>query len=326
MIRVRVVGEHRLACRNDGFGFGKNGDRLSALITMSRDVLNRGGACLLRGFVLAAALLSTAGCIQQGPKTDRVRLPGPDGQAGALRPATQPGELGQVIQPCPPELHIRTIGQSVEGRPIECIVLGDGADVILLLATIHGNEGAGTSMLLRLAEHLIEHPHVLAGRQVVLVPVVNPDGLARGIRYNARGVDLNRNFPSANWSGEARSGRSPLSEPEAQAIYDLLHEYQPARITTIHEGLRCVDFDGPAEPMAQIMSMCCDLPLRQLGGRSGSLGSYAGVTLGRPLVTVELARHAHRLDENELWSRYCEMLLAGIEFDGNALARADQGN
>jgi murein peptide amidase A len=294
---------------------------------MSRYVFNRSGARSLLGATLAAVvLLSTVGCISEIPRIRRSRLPRPGGQAGALPPATRPGQVSQTTQPSPLEPQCRTIGYSVEGRPIECIVLGRGADVILLLATTHGNEGAGTPLLRRLADHLVEHSSLLAGRQVVLVPVVNPDGFARHVRYNARGVDLNRNFPSGNWIGDVHSGRAPLSEPETQAIHDLLDEYRPSRITTIHEGLRCVDFDGPAEPMAQIMSQCCDLPLRQLGGRCGSLGSYAGVALGRPIVTVELARNANRLDENELWSRYCEMLLAGIEFGGNALARASEGN
>ena len=38
-----------------------------------------------------------------------------------------------------------------------------------------------------------------------VVPVVNPDGLLAGIRQNAAGVDLNRNFPAATWRPTPRS-------------------------------------------------------------------------------------------------------------------------
>ena len=41
----------------------------------------------------------------------------------------------------------RNAGFSVEGRPIPYQVLGHGRDTILIIATIHGNEEAGTPLL-----------------------------------------------------------------------------------------------------------------------------------------------------------------------------------
>ena len=67
-------------------------------------------------------------------------------------------------------------------------------------------------------DHLVGHPALLAGRRVVLLPVINPDGMANGSRFNARGIDLNRNFPAENFSGTARHGTRPLCEPESRAI------------------------------------------------------------------------------------------------------------
>ncbi|MFP3334662.1 murein tripeptide amidase MpaA, partial [Pseudomonas sp. SIMBA_064] len=76
-----------------------------------------------------------------------------------------------------------------------------------------------------------------------VVLAVNPDGCQLGLRANANGVDLNRNFPAANWqSGETvyrwnsaaderdvalSTGAHPASEPETQALCALIHQLKP---------------------------------------------------------------------------------------------------
>ncbi len=69
----------------------------------------------------------------------------------------------------------------------------------MVIATIHGSEPAGHAAGGGVCEWLVAHPAELAGRTVVIVPVANPDGFAAGERFNAHGVDLNRNFPAGNW-------------------------------------------------------------------------------------------------------------------------------
>ena len=105
------------------------------------------------------------------------------------------------------------LGSSIEGRPIEAWVTGDGPDVTIIMATIHGSESAGTPLVHELKTRLHEQIS-LVGRQVILVPVANPDGFASGQRHNVNDVDLNRNFPASNRRERASSGESPLSEPE----------------------------------------------------------------------------------------------------------------
>ena len=195
------------------------------------------------------------------------------------------------------------------------MIFGTGNDSILIIATIHGNEAAGTPLVHRLGEYLGTHRELLRGRRVILVPNLNPDGHEHNSRYNANRVDLNRNFPSDNRRNTKRFGMSALSEPESRAIYDAIERFQPVRIVTIHQPAACIDYDGPAADLAAIMAEAGSLKIKKIGAKPGSLGSYAGNTLGIPTITLELPRGASRLDENELWVQYGPMLLAAIQPD-----------
>lgn len=211
-------------------------------------------------------------------------------------------------------LQKRTVGTSVQGRPIEMESMGHGDDVVLIMATIHGDEPAGTPLVRRLATHLAEHPGVLDGRRVLLMPLANPDGYAAHTRFNVHGIDLNRNFPADNFDGADEHGEYPLSEPESKAIHRVLISEQPSRIVTIHQPLACIDFDGPGDDIAAAMAEWSDLPVRRLGSRPGSLGSFAGLSQEIPIITLELPESASGLSADELWNRYGKMLLAAIRY------------
>jgi protein MpaA len=185
---------------------------------------------------------------------------------------------------------------------------------VLIVASIHGNEHVGTPLLEKLGDYLRSHPTALANRRVLLVPEVNPDGVALHQRRNAHGIDLNRNLPAQNWSERIDHGAKPLSEPESRALRDLIAAYHPTRIISLHQPLNCVDYDGPAEALAKAMAAVCDLPLSKVGALDGSLGSYAGEHLHIPIVTVEFTAEASDLNDTELWNRYGKMLLTAIEF------------
>ncbi len=205
------------------------------------------------------------------------------------------------------------IGQSVEGASIEIEIHGSGARTLLLMASIHGSEAAGTPLLRRVSAELKSAPELLDGQRVILLPVANPDGLGKNRRVNARGVDLNRNFPAGNFASRPRHGEQALSEPESRALHDLILREKPALIVTIHQPLTCLDWDGPGEELARRMAAACDLPVKRLGSRPGSLGSWAGETLGIPIVTVELPRAADALSEQEAWEKYGPMLMASLK-------------
>lgn len=213
-----------------------------------------------------------------------------------------------------PRVEIAAIGQSVHGRWIDAITIGDGNEMVLFLATIHGNEPAGTPLLYRLAHELERDPARLHGRRVVLIPVMNPDGLLEDLRNNVRGVDLNRNFPASNRRERPSSGPDPLSEPESTALHEFITRDTPVLIVSIHQPLACVDFDGPARTLAEAMARACRLPVRKLGAMPGSLGAFAGEELGIPVITLELPRDAMRHTSEDLWDRYGPALRLAIEW------------
>ncbi|MHC4536433.1 MAG: DUF2817 domain-containing protein [Planctomycetota bacterium] len=208
----------------------------------------------------------------------------------------------------------RIVGTSVQRLPILSFILGQGSDVTFILAGIHGNEPAGVSLVRRLGKYLQQQSHLMEGRKVVLLAVANPDGMAHRSRFNANGVDLNRNFPAANRVNDRQSGATPLSEPEARVIKKLIEQYSPDRIVSLHQPLSCIDYDGPGEDLAIRMFIYCGLRVKKLGARPGSLGSYAGVDLGIPIITLEMRQNDSTLDSNTLWKRYGRALIAAIVY------------
>jgi len=242
--------------------------------------------------------------------------------AGCAEPVGYPEVVSQqaVLKPVPSLIlpEYRIVGQSVRKQPLLCTIIGNGQDVTLVLATIHGNEPAGTPLVRHLSKYLQQNTQLLEGRKVVLLPVANPDGMAYNTRFNARGVDLNRNFASGNRINSREFGYNALSEPEAQAVEQLIREYEPDRIVSIHQPLACIDYDGPAYSMANKMAQHCDLPVKKIGAKPGSLGSYAGLTLGIPIVTFEMKQSDSSLGSDALWQKYGPALLSAITYRATA--------
>lgn len=158
----------------------------------------------------------------------------------ALRP-----DLAQLIN----------IGTTIEGRPIRGLrITGAGGGTkpgILYWGGQHAREWITVPVVLYFADKLIREYDTDGGiRELVdrcewfIIPVMNPDGYSytwtnqRLWRKNRRdngdgtfGVDLNRNWGGAGWGGAGSSGSTsnetyrgtaPFSEPETQAMRDVL--------------------------------------------------------------------------------------------------------
>ncbi len=134
----------------------------------------------------------------------------------------------------------RVIGRTVKHRPIRAWRLGDPASPrkVVLLSTMHGNERGTARILLNLRDGA-----PIAGADIWVIPYLNRDGYARHSRRNARGVDLNRNFP-VNWrrqGGSYYSGKRPRSEPETRALMRFLKRVRPDFVVSLHQPLNGVD-------------------------------------------------------------------------------------
>lgn len=89
-----------------------------------------------------------------------------------------------------------TLGSSTEGRPITALRIGSGPLKLVLVGDTHGGPEANTYQLSnQLADYFRANPaEVPASVSLYVIPTLNPDGLAAGSRFNAHGVDLNRNM------------------------------------------------------------------------------------------------------------------------------------
>ena len=239
------------------------------------------------------------------------------------------------------------IGTSVEGRNIESYTYGDGNTHLLFVGGIHGGyEWNSVLLAYKFIDYLDgkegELPYDLT---ITVVPSANPDGLFKVVgkggrfteadvmedadtpglgRFNANGVDLNRNFdckwkPESTWRGNVVSaGREAFSEPEAAALRSLVEEIDPAAVIFWHSQSNAVYAseceDGILPGTRDVMNVYSEASGYQAvdsfdayeitGDAEGWLAS-----IGIPAVTVELSTH-----EAIEWDRNLAGIRALFEF------------
>jgi len=169
--------------------------------------------------------------------------------------------------------------------------------VLLVIGQIHGNEPAGRSVIAALRA-----TKVPADTAIWTITSVNPDGSAAGKRRNARGVDLNRNFPT-KWQPKAFSpsrnpGPSPASEPETKAVMAFINKLRPDGVITFHQALFAVDTSDPRTARwATMLANGIELPMKSVpcgGVCGGTMGQwviakhYSAITGSGWSVVVEL--------------------------------------
>ncbi len=151
----------------------------------------------------------------------------------------------------------KTIGYSVKKRAITATYFGNGPKKILLVGTIHGSESNTGNMLTSWISYLRSNQSQIGSdRTFIIVPYLNPDGRASNYRFNANGVDLNRNWDLPDWQTlsywQNRSypnggGSAPFSEPETRALRDLVYSENPAVSISYHSNANLILGDGIAQ-------------------------------------------------------------------------------
>ena len=157
---------------------------------------------------------------------------------------------------------------------------------ILIIGVFHGDEPQG--------EYFINsylQKDFLFKNNLYFIPKLNSSNK----RKNINNVDLNRNFPTKNWIlGEVDSdyfgGFEPNSEIETQFLVDLINKNNFSAIITIHSPYKVVNFDGPAEELANVASSILGYPTSSDIGypTPGSFGTYCGIERKIPTLTIEI--------------------------------------
>lgn len=193
----------------------------------------------------------------RAPAADLLPYPDPDAREAETR------RLADALR-----AEVVRYGESVEGRPLLAVRVPatkrkEPRARVLVTANIHGPEWVAC----RVAHGFLQAMQSPSGALAVLrdtvevwvAPCLNPDGYARTferggsgrlveLRTNARGVDLNRNFPLPEGTSYTRlpgggstrhgdatyRGEHPLSEPEAAHLAQLMDEVPFAASTNLH--------------------------------------------------------------------------------------------
>ena len=165
----------------------------------------------------------------------------------------------------------RLLGRSWEGRPIEVVRVGDpgSARRVLVVGCIHGNECAGTAVTRRLLQ-LGRRPRA----DLWVLRNLNPDGLARGTRGNARGADLNRDFDT-------------FTQRESRIARTLIRRLRPDLTIWFHQPQAVIRAWGRSRAAARRYARLARVPYRSLRWPPGAATRWQN-GLGQVAFVVEL--------------------------------------
>jgi len=234
------------------------------------------------------------------------------------------------------------IGTSVEGRKIESYTFGKGETNILLVGGIHGGyEWNSVLLAYQFIDYYTTNPTSVPGNiTLTIVPSANPDGLfdvtqkegrfsiadtqnentTTGFgRFNANGVDLNRNFdckwqPESTWRGNlVPAGTEAFSEPESQAVRSVVSSTNPKAVLFFHSQAGSIYASECENGILPVTREVMDTYSKASGYKSVDVFDSYPVTgdvegwlasIGIPAITIELETH-----ETVEWSKN----FAGVE-------------
>ena len=192
----------------------------------------------------------------------------------------------------------RKYGYSEKGAVLEIFEPSLDSPKILVMSSIHGDESLSTVLLSECLRSIPTHD-----LKASIILAANPDGVLAGTRCNSRGVDLNRNYPTKNWTPDPvyyrnrpdtpqnialSPGDMAGSESETKALIKLIQDMKPELIVSIHGFLGCID-DPDASPIAADIAQRSGLELVPDVGYAtpGSFGSWCKEQ-DIPVITYEL--------------------------------------
>ncbi len=211
----------------------------------------------------------------------------------------------------------KVIGHSVQGRSIEVHEFGTGKKHLHIYGGIHGDEPESVDAVQRLIDLLNQDEKLYSGKHIFIIPNLNPDGAHLKTRVNGNKVDLNRNFPTENWSEKFdvpknNPGIKPISEPEVKALMNFIKVCPPQAVLSVHSWEPQINYDGPAQDLARAMAKKNGYKVTENIGypTPGSLGTW-GRDNHIPTVTLELPEKAP--DYDKVWNENKEAFLVFLK-------------
>lgn len=162
-------------------------------------------------------------------------------------------KLHAIAEQFPLISKLESIGQSNNGKELWVLKISDHAMIdeiepeVKLIAAMHGDEIVGQEILIRLIEYLVssyqfdDHiKQIIDSTEIWIMPTMNPDGTARYQRQNAKGIDLNRDFPDLVTEDDVNStwGR----EPETASVMTFSQRRNFSLSANFHAGALVVNY------------------------------------------------------------------------------------
>jgi murein peptide amidase A len=208
------------------------------------------------------------------------------------------------------------IGFSLAGRPIDVYTFGVGEKEYLIVAGIHGGyEGNTIALANELITYINENPGAIPSDVTLyIIRNMNPDGEARddGVdgRVNNNGVDLNRNFPSDNWTADwdrdgcwiyrpTTGGIYAGSEPETRSVISLIRSHKIEALISYHSAALGVfpggvPWEEPSKQLAKALAKATGYPYPPIDTGceyTGTLADWAVENGVGAAVDMELSNH-----------------------------------
>ncbi len=227
----------------------------------------------------------------------------------------------------PNVVRLADLGTSGEGRKLPLVILADppvstpdevpaGKTVVFAMANLHAGEVDGKEALMMLARDIATDPAkpLLKDLVVLLAPIFNADGNEKidkanrrsqngpadgvGRRYNAAGLDLNRDFVK-------------LESPEVRALVKLLNQWDPAVVIDCHTTngsyhRYTLTYDGPRHPNCnpEMLKGVRDAMLPEVGKRMEKATGYKSFYYG------------NYSDDRAMWETYEAWPRYGVQYFG----------
>jgi hypothetical protein len=276
--------------------------------------------------------------------------------------------LVDLAEAYPALCRVSSIGQSVQGRALWAVTISDNPELreaepaVTLVSTLHGNEPVGTVLSVEFIKYLLDNYNtdqrvksLVDNHDIRIVPLANPDGyeVDDGDRYNAWGIDLNRNFPDPSEQSDESYDSIQGRAPETRALMDWIMDRPAAVSINLHTGFLVVNYPldytlvpSPDELLFQYMSLVYASNNPDMEGSpyengivrgsewyiiAGGLQDWAYLGPGELHVTVELStvKYPAPSELETLWNNNRDALLAYMETTdtgiGGTVLDADTG-